>query len=281
MSSSEKQIQWFPGHMTKTLRQMEKDIRNVDVIVEIMDARIPWSSQNPVLRRIGRSKRRIYILTKEDLADPVITEAWLSAFRKKEGYDAIAVNTKDASKTRKRLYAFLDAYFENNGKRILGKPRLMFVGVPNVGKSSVINILLGQNVARVEDRPGVTRGKQWFSTEQYELLDMPGVLWPKFDDPKVGYNLAFTGAVRDEVFDLEEVASLLIQELRELYPENMKSRMNIEIDEHLNGYEILQAYARKRGFLLRGAEADTERAAKVVLNELRAGKYGRVTLEKP
>ena len=146
MSTSEKQIQWFPGHMTKTLRQMEKDIRNVDVVVEIMDARIPWSSQNPVLKRIGRSKKRIYILTKEDLADPAITEAWLTAFRKKEGYDAIAVNTKDAVKTKKRLYAFLDAYFEKNGKRILGKPRMMFVGVPNVGKSSVINILLGQNV---------------------------------------------------------------------------------------------------------------------------------------
>ena len=220
MSDTNKQIQWFPGHMAKTLRQMEKSVKDVDVIVEILDARIPFSSQNLVLRRIGKYKSRIFILTKEDMADEVITKQWIEYF-KDHNAEAIAVNTKN-NRIKEKLDDFLQNYFESGNVRIkFGKPRLMFVGVPNVGKSSVINVLFGRNIAKAEDRPGVTRGKQWFTTDNYELLDMPGVLWPKFENEVIGYNLAFTGAIRDEVFDIEEVACALLSELANMYPENL------------------------------------------------------------
>ena len=222
------QIQWFPGHMTKTLRQMEKSISSIDIIVEILDSRIPYSSQNPVLRRVGKHKNRIYILNKEDLADEYITAQWIKKFSE-TGAEAISINTK-SGKAKDRLERFLNDYLESGKPRIkFGKPRLMFVGVPNVGKSSVINTLFGKNIAKVEDRPGVTRGKQWFTTDQYELLDMPGVLWPKFETSTIGYNLAFTGAIRDDVFDVEEVASSLLKELAIVYPENINERLGLII----------------------------------------------------
>lgn len=280
MGNTEKQIQWFPGHMAKTLRQMEKSIRDVDVIVEIIDSRIPYSSQNPVLRRIGRHKKRIFILTKEDLADPNITKQWENYF-KENGAEVIILNTKQ-SKSKKKLESFINEYITTKMSTFkFGKPRLMFVGIPNVGKSSVINSLLGEIIARAEDRPGVTRGKQWYTSSSYELLDMPGVLWPKFENDKIGYNLAFTGAIRDEVFDVESIASSLLVELRELYPQNLEKRSGIVVEEGKTGYELLLEYAQKRGFLLKGGELDTERAAKAVLYDLRNGKFGRISLEKP
>ena len=280
MADNNTQIQWFPGHMTKTLRQMEKSIYSVDIIVEILDSRIPFSSQNPVLRRIGKHKNRIYILTKEDLADETITRQWINYFSDINA-DAISINTK-TNKTKEKLEKFLEDYFDSGKARIkFGKPRMMFVGVPNVGKSSVINILLGKNIARVEDRPGVTRGKQWYTTDDYELLDMPGVLWPKFDSDTVGYNLAFTGAIRDEVFDTEAVASSLLLEISEIYPENLLERSGITAKQDMTGYDLLVEYAKNRNFLVKGGEYDTERAAKAVLYDLRNGKFGRITLEEP
>ena len=280
MADNNTQIQWFPGHMAKTLRQMEKSIYSVDIIVEILDSRIPFSSQNPVLRRIGKHKNRIYILTKEDLADETITRQWINYFSDINA-DAISINTK-TNKTKEKLEKFLEDYFDSGKARIkFGKPRMMFVGVPNVGKSSVINILLGKNIARVEDRPGVTRGKQWYTTDDYELLDMPGVLWPKFDSDTVGYNLAFTGAIRDEVFDTEAVASSLLLEISEIYPENLLERSGITAKQDMTGYDLLVEYAKNRNFLVKGGEYDTERAAKAVLYDLRNGKFGRITLEEP
>ena len=280
MSDTNKQIQWFPGHMAKTLRQMEKSVKDVDVIVEILDARIPFSSQNLVLRRIGKYKSRIFILTKEDMADEVITKQWIEYF-KDHNAEAIAVNTKN-NRIKEKLADFLQNYFESGNVRIkFGKPRLMFVGVPNVGKSSVINVLFGRNIAKAEDRPGVTRGKQWFTTDNYELLDMPGVLWPKFENEVIGYNLAFTGAIRDEVFDIEEVACALLSELANMYPENLQERSGIQYLGDKSGYDMLLEYAHNRNFLIKGGEYDTERAAKAILYDLRNGKFGRITLESP
>ena len=280
MADEKRQIQWFPGHMTKTLRQMEKSIYGIDVIVEILDSRIPYSSQNPVLRKVGKQKNRIFILTKDDLADDRITGQWIDYFRLNKA-DAISVNTKN-NRSKEKLTEFLDNYFDSGKIKIkYGKPRLMFVGVPNVGKSSVINVLLGRNIAKAEDRPGVTRGKQWFTTDQYELLDMPGVLWPKFEDESVGYNLAFTGAIRDEVFDTEEVASSLLAEMGRIYPDNLEERSGIAFDESMTGYDMLTEYAKNRHFLIRGGEYDTDRAAKAVLYDLRNGKFGRISLETP
>lgn len=280
MAEERRQIQWFPGHMTKTLRQMEKSIYGIDVIVEILDSRIPYSSQNPVLKKIGKHKNRIYILTKEDLADDEITSEWIESFRD-NGADAISVNTKN-NKSNEILSRFLDEYFDSGKIRIkFGKPRLMFVGVPNVGKSSVINILFGRNIARAEDRPGVTRGKQWFTTDKYDLLDMPGVLWPKFENESIGYNLAFTGAVRDEVFDTEEVACSLLTELSRIYPNNFAERTGITSSDNISGFDMLQEYAKNRHFLIKGGDYDTERAAKAVLYDLRNGKFGRISLETP
>ena len=280
MSDTNKQIQWFPGHMAKTLRQMEKSVKDVDVIVEILDARIPFSSQNLVLRRIGKYKSRIFILTKEDMADEVITKQWIEYF-KDHNAEAIAVNTKN-NRIKEKLDDFLQNYFESGNVRIkFGKPRLMFVGVPNVGKSSVINVLFGRNIAKAEDRPGVTRGKQWFTTDNYELLDMPGVLWPKFENEVIGYNLAFTGAIRDEVFDIEEVACALLSELANMYPENLQERSGIQYLGDKSGYDMLLEYAHNRNFLIKGGEYDTERAAKAILYDLRNGKFGRITLESP
>ncbi len=274
------QIQWFPGHMTKTLRQMEKSINSIDIIVEILDSRIPYSSQNPVLRKIGKHKNRIYILNKEDLADEALTKQWVRNFTDK-GAEAISINTK-TNKTKEKLERFLQDYFDSGKPKIkFGKPRLMFVGVPNVGKSSVINILFGKNIAKAEDRPGVTRGKQWFTTDQYELLDMPGVLWPKFETTTIGYNLAFTGAIRDDVFDVEEVASSLLKELSLIYPKNLSERLGITVSEDMKGYDLLVAYAQNRHFLIKGGEYDTERAAKAALYDLRNGKLGRITFEQP
>ncbi len=280
MSENRTKINWFPGHMAKTMRLIAYEIRNVEAVAEIIDARIPFSSQNPNLRRACGRKPRIFILNKADLADEQLTREWIKLFTSK-GYAAIALNGKKSSE-KKKLVAALDSFVDDHvRKRANEKPRIMFVGVPNVGKSTVINMLLGQNIAKVENRPGVTRGKQWLSADRFELLDMPGVLWEKFSDMSSAYNLAYTGAIRDDVFDMEEVACSLLQELYTVSPQALKTRLELEEEEQSTGYELLELVAKQRGFLLRGGIPDTEKAAKAVLTDLRDGKFGRVTLEAP
>ena len=280
MSESNTKINWYPGHMAKTMRLISAEIRNVEAVAEIIDARIPFSSQNPNLRRICGRKPRFFVLNKADLADEEMTREWIR-YLDSRGYGAISLNGKKSTE-KKKLISALDSFVEEHvRKRANEKPRIMFVGVPNVGKSTVINMIMGQNIAKVENRPGVTRGKQWLTAEKFELLDMPGVLWEKFTDMKTAYNLAYTGAIRDDVFDMEAVASSLLEELHETSADSLNSRLKITDEEFVSGYDLLEVIARQRGFLQRGGVCDTEKAAKAVLTDLRDGKYGRVTLEAP
>lgn len=280
-------IQWFPGHMAKTRRMIGECLPLVDIVIELRDARIPQSSANPELSGWISGKKQLIVLNKCDTADPAITARWLSHYRK-NGIPAIAVD----SKTGKGLNQFLPLVHEElaellerrASRGMAGRPlRMMIVGIPNVGKSSFINKMAGEKRAKVEDRPGVTRGKQWVTiSRDLELLDMPGVLWPKFDDPAVGERLAFTGAVKDQVLDIELLAMRLLTWIREEYP-GLLARYKITPDaaEGLEPYELLELVGRKRGMLISGGEVNTERAAIMVLDEYRAGKLGKLSLEAP
>ncbi|HIR58346.1 MAG TPA: ribosome biogenesis GTPase YlqF [Candidatus Gallacutalibacter pullicola] len=284
--SEAQSIQWFPGHMTKTRRQIEKSLKLVDAVAEIVDARIPVSSRNPVLDKIIQNKPRIVLLNKCDMADPVQTSRWIESYRS-QGIAAIAIDCR----TGKNLQGLIPAVRELlkdriaawNAKGMTGRViRVMVVGVPNVGKSSLINKLSRNSKADVADRPGVTRSNQWFTIGKgFELLDTPGVLWPKFEDPEVGEHLAFTGAVKDDVVDTEHLASRLLEILAKKYPEPLKQRYKMD-DADLDGkqgWEILETIGRKRGMLVSGGEVNTERAAAAVLDEFRGAKIGRITLE--
>ena len=284
--SEAQSIQWFPGHMTKTRRQIEKSLKLVDAVAEIVDARIPVSSRNPVLDKIIQNKPRIVLLNKCDMADPVQTSRWIESYRA-QGIAAIAIDCR----TGKNLQGLIPAVRELlkdriaawNAKGMTGRViRVMVVGVPNVGKSSLINKLSRNSKADVADRPGVTRSNQWFTIGKgFELLDTPGVLWPKFEDPEVGKHLAFTGAVKDDVVDTEHLASRLLEILAKKYPGPLKQRYKMD-DADLDGkqgWEILETIGRKRGMLVSGGEVNTERAAAAVLDEFRGAKIGRITLE--
>ncbi len=284
--SEAQSIQWFPGHMTKTRRQIEKSLKLVDAVAEIVDARIPVSSRNPVLDKIIQNKPRIVLLNKCDMADPVQTSRWIESYRA-QGIAAIAIDCR----TGKNLQGLIPAVRELlkdriaawNAKGMTGRViRVMVVGVPNVGKSSLINKLSRNSKADVADRPGVTRSNQWFTIGKgFELLDTPGVLWPKFEDPEVGEHLAFTGAVKDDVVDTEHLASRLLEILAKKYPGPLKQRYKMD-DADLDGkqgWEILETIGRKRGMLVSGGEVNTERAAAAVLDEFRGAKIGRITLE--
>jgi len=278
-------IQWYPGHMTKTRRKLDADLKLVDAVCEIVDARIPMSSRNPDIDSICGHKPRIIILNRMDLADPEATKRWSDYFRQK----GMAVVVTDC-KSRKGINGFQPAVrsvlkekIQRNAAKGMNKPlKVMVVGIPNVGKSTLINQISGRKGAKAENRPGVTRGVQWVTVESsLLLLDTPGILWPKFDDPEVGMMLAFTGAIKDDILDIEELACRLIKLLHQRYPQALKERYKIDTEEDLPGYELLELAGRKRGFLVSGGEINTERMAKVLVEEYRSGKLGRFTLEEP
>ena len=279
-------LSWFPGHMTKTKRMIVAEIKNMDAVCEILDARIPISSRNPDIDEMTVGKPRLVVLNRVDQADPAQTKRWAAFFRQK-GYAVLEANAKGgvgtqqfAAAVRELLKEKLAAYAE---KGQIGRTvRVMVLGIPNVGKSTFINKVAKRKTAKAEDRPGVTRTKQWVPVDNtLELLDTPGILWPKFDDTSVGMHLAFTGAIKDDVMDLEELASLLMEYLGRHYADIVSERYKITIEEEDSGYDLLTKAGRKRGFLMRGAEVDTERMARILLDEFRGGKLGRFTLETP
>ena len=278
-------IQWYPGHMTKTRRQMEQDLKQVDAVCEIMDARIPISSRNPDIDSICGNKPRMVILNRLDLADPDATARW-AAYFKKQGIAAVATDCK----SRKGINQFTPAVRQllhekierDAAKGMTRALRIMIVGIPNVGKSTLINQISGRKGAKAENRPGVTRGKQWVTVDKDLLLmDTPGILWPKFEDPNVGMMLAYTGAVKDGIMDLEELSCRLMELLWQRYPDLVRERYGIDCELGTPGWQMLEAAGRKRGYLLARGEVNLERMAKVLLDEFRGGKLGRLTLEFP
>ena len=279
-------IQWYPGHMTKTRRQMEEDVKLVDLVAEVVDARIPISSRNPDIDAMVGSHPRLIIFNRADQADQVMTARWISWFKDK-GWGVMETDAKSGkgvgqfSAAARSVLRDKIAVWKAKGQ--VGRPiRAMVVGVPNVGKSTFINKVARRKSAKASDRPGVTRGKQWVSVDaSLELLDTPGILWPKFEDETTGLHLAFTGAVKDEVTDVEGLACALLELLRDRYPKALEERYKMTDMEGLQGWELLEGCARKRGMLVSGGETDSERMAKVLLDEFRGGKLGRFTLETP
>lgn len=277
-------LSWFPGHMTKTRRMITAEIKNMDAVCEILDARIPLSSRNPDVDELTAGKPRLVVLNRVDQADPGETRRWAAYFRGK-GYAVLEANAKGGAGTaqfaaavREPLRDKLAAWADRGqvGRTV----RIMVLGIPNVGKSTFINKVAHRKTARAEDRPGVTRSKQWVPVDStLELLDTPGILWPRFDDPEVGKRLAFTGAIKDDVVDMEELACCLMDYLSRRYAPVLAERYKIEVEPEDSGYDLLEKAGRKRGFLMRGAQVDTQRMARVLLDEFRGGKLGRFTLE--
>lgn len=279
-------IQWYPGHMTKTRRQMEADVKLVDLVAEVVDARIPISSRNPDIDAIVGGRPRLVILNRVDQADSALTAQWLAWFRR-QGYGVLETDAR-SGKGVGQFSAAAKAVLQDKiavwtAKGQVGRPvRAMVVGIPNVGKSTFINKAARRKSAKASDRPGVTRGKQWVSVDKgLELLDTPGILWPKFEDETTGLHLAFTGAIKDDVTDMEGLACALLELLRDRYPNAIQERYRLTDFGGKKGWELLEEGARKRGMLISGGEADTERMAHILLDEFRSGKLGRFTLEAP
>ena len=285
-SLSARPIQWFPGHMTKTLRLMEKDIRNVDAVLQLLDARIPRSSLNPEIARITAGEPHLYVLNKADLADPDVTARWVAYFRR-GGDGCLAVTSKNRGGVQGVKNAIETELAELLERRAVkgmagAKIRVMVVGIPNVGKSTFINSFAGAARAKAADRPGVTRGKQWVTVGNYDLLDMPGVLWKKFDSMEVAGNLAFIGSIKDDVLDIEALATALLGEMQRMYPERLAERYRLTEEElGQDAYDLLETVGRKRGMLMSGGVVNTERAAITLVDEFRGAKLGRVSLERP
>ena len=287
-------IQWYPGHMTKTRRQIQADLKLVDLVAEIIDARIPISSRNPDIDELVGEKPRLIVLNRADQADPAMNRVWTDWFRR-QGWAVLETNARDGKGVGQFSTVIRQALKEKleqwKAKGLVGRPvRAMVVGVPNVGKSTFINKVARKKSAKAGDRPGVTRGKQWVNVDQsLDLLDTPGILWPKFDDQTIGMNLAFTGAVKDDIMDVETLGCHMMALLAERYPRVLTDSYKLpevparegEENDIAYGYRLLQACAQKRGMRISGGEFDTERMSRVLLDEYRAGKLGRFTLEIP
>lgn len=279
-------IQWFPGHMTKAQRMIEENIKLVDAVCELVDARIPRASRNPDIDRLAAGKPRLIILNRTDLADPELTKRWKDCFEK-QGLAVLETDAKSGKGVNgfvpavRRLLA--DKLHEYEQKGQAGRPlRVMILGIPNVGKSTFINKVAGRKAAVAGDKPGVTRGRQWISIDRtLDLLDTPGILWPKFDSQEVGELLAVTNAIKADVIDKETLGANFMLRLREIYPDALVQRYKIELDEDTNGFELLEAAAKKRGFLVSRGEYNIERMANTLLTEYHDGKLGRLTLEVP
>ncbi|NSW91078.1 MAG: ribosome biogenesis GTPase YlqF [Firmicutes bacterium] len=292
-------IQWFPGHMVKAKRMVSENLKFVDVVIEILDARIPFSSKNPEIDKILKSKPKIVVFNKADLADEKLSQEW-SAWYGARGFQNVFIDSirgKGIDRLKSILQEMMKEKIEREKQKgkIYRPIRTMVVGIPNVGKSSLINKIAGKSRTATGDKPGITRQKQWIRLDKgIEMLDMPGILWPKFDDPNVGLNLAFTGAIKDDVIDIVDVASKLMEKLNKTYPELLKLRYKLDItdiknltdinnlgDEVQQGYRLLVCAGRNRGCLISGGNVDLNRIAAIVLDEFRGGKIGRITLEKP
>ena len=277
-------IQWYPGHMTKAKRMMTEDMKLIDLVIEIVDARVPVASRNPDIDEMAGNKSRMILLNKSDLADEKITKAWQDYFKAK-GMTVVILDCKNKTGINKIQSAILEACAKkierDRARGILNRPvRAMIVGIPNVGKSTFINTICKRACTKTGDKPGVTKGKQWIKlNKQTELLDTPGILWPKFDNEEVGCRLAFIGSINDEIIDKRELVLLLIDALRTLYPQAMADRYGIENDN--DSYKMLCDIAKVRGCLKKGGELDTEKTADIILDEFRAGKLGRISLERP
>ncbi|MGI6069607.1 MAG: ribosome biogenesis GTPase YlqF [Blautia sp.] len=277
-------VQWYPGHMTKAKRQMQEDIKLIDLIIELVDARIPLSSRNPEIDELGRNKARLILLNKSDLADDRLNEAWSQYFKEK-GFYVVKVNSRSGAGIKGIQPMILEACKEkierDKRRGIKNRPvRAMVVGIPNVGKSTFINTYAGKACTKTGNKPGVTKGKQWIRlNRQVELLDTPGILWPKFEDQEVGVRLALIGSIKDDILNIDELSLKLIALLTEGYPGVLNARYGVE--EEGTPVEVLERIARARGCIRKGEELDYSKAAALLIEEFRSGKLGRITLERP
>ncbi|MGL4799053.1 MAG: ribosome biogenesis GTPase YlqF [Cellulosilyticaceae bacterium] len=280
------QIQWYPGHMTKTKRLIEANIKLVDIVIELVDARAPYSTKNPDIDKFAANKMRLIILNKADLADPQLTKEWIKWY---SGHNVKVVEVtstsgkgiKEVTKVAEDLLSEKIARDKARG-RIYRPIRAMIVGIPNVGKSTFINTLVGKGTAKTGDKPGVTRGKQWVKIKKgFELLDMPGILWPKFEDQEVALRLAYLGSINDDILDSRELALHFLDHGHKYFKKNVEERYKVEMTEDMTSYDYLLAIGKKRGFIVSGGSVDETRTANMILDEYRSGKLGKVTLELP
>ena len=282
------QLQWFPGHMAKTRRMIQDNLKLVDVVIELVDARLPLSSRNPDVDKIIGSKPRIVVLNKADIADNSLTMKWLNYFKDKN-IEAISANSQTGKGLKKELDNAIEIVLADKFKRDETKGiqrhavKMMVIGIPNVGKSSFINRLSGRAAAKTGDRPGITQTKQWIRIAgKYELLDTPGILWPKFENEDDAKKIAFTGGIKDEILDVEDLAYELLGYLKQSYMDSLLKTYNLnDSDSELNKYELLESIGRKRGCVISGGEVDTFRTANIIISDFRSPKLGRITLEEP